>query len=47
MRRTSALLTALLASTLLTSCQVTPGTGRSNFNVLSAEGHLEAVRRRL
>lgn len=37
MRRTSTLLAVLLASTLLTSCQMTPGTGRSNFNVLSSE----------
>lgn len=37
MRRLPTLLVALLASTLLTSCQVAPGTGRSNFNLLSAE----------
>jgi predicted Zn-dependent protease len=37
MRRSSALIAVLLASTLLTSCQVTPGTGKSNFNLLSAE----------
>jgi predicted Zn-dependent protease len=37
MRRPSALIAALMASTLLTSCQVAPGTGRSNFNVLSSE----------
>ena len=37
MRRSVPLIAALLASTLLTSCQVSPGTGRSNFNVLSAD----------
>jgi len=37
MRRSSALIAALMASTLLSSCQVAPGTGRSSFNVLSSE----------
>ena len=37
MRRTTVLIAALLASTLLTSCQVSPGTGQSNFNVLSSD----------
>lgn len=37
MRRTSTLLAALLVSTVLTSCQVAPGTGKSNFNIMSAE----------
>ncbi|KIL98193.1 putative Zn-dependent protease [Paramagnetospirillum magnetotacticum MS-1] len=37
MRRTATLLAVLLASTVLTSCQVAPGTGKSNFNIMSAE----------
>jgi predicted Zn-dependent protease len=37
MRRPTALIAALMASALLTSCQVAPGTGKSSFNVLSSE----------
>ncbi|MBI3444583.1 MAG: M48 family metalloprotease [Magnetospirillum sp.] len=37
MRRSVVLIAALLASTTLSSCQVSPGTGQSNFNVLSSD----------
>ncbi|RAU23138.1 Zn-dependent protease [Paramagnetospirillum kuznetsovii] len=37
MRQPSTALAALLSLSLLTSCQVAPGTGQSNFNIMSAE----------
>jgi predicted Zn-dependent protease len=37
MRRPSAVLAALLSVSLLSSCQVAPGTGHTNFNIVSAE----------
>lgn len=37
MRRPSAVTAALLSLSLLSSCQVTPGTGQSNFNIMSEE----------
>jgi len=37
MRRFSAPLAALLSLSLLSSCQTAPGTGRSNFNIVSAD----------
>ncbi|OAN50119.1 Zn-dependent protease [Paramagnetospirillum marisnigri] len=37
MRRPSVAIAAALSLSLLTSCQVAPGTGQSNFNIVSAE----------
>ncbi|CAA7614552.1 M48 family metalloprotease [Magnetospirillum sp. SS-4] len=41
MRRPSALAAAMLSVSLLSSCQVAPGTGQSNFNIMSEEEEAE------
>ncbi|MDO8608450.1 MAG: M48 family metalloprotease [Phaeospirillum sp.] len=41
MRRPSAITAAVLSLSLLSSCQVTPGTGQTNFNILSAEDEVK------